>query len=337
MSKELIDVLKKQLKSEDVVEFRKKDIVIKSKNRVEAKNTVEQFLKKSNIGFSSVMKRSKSSSLEVHSVPGWSLDLIYKPHKAKGADGVAFEKQIEADLKAFFNGEEEKFQHPDVIKRLTEELDITPNKPGSEWKIIPTGSQNQKRGVKFQSGKLTVENSSGATLKDITVKAPNGKPLYISLKMSESYYLINAGVLNYFKSPSDKKKIAEFFGMDGKKLAGFGPEYLSDAKPGNFSVVKRNLEELVSQSFGHDVVIVHKVRTNKINIMDIKSGIRLPVVVSNLTESSYVYPEVGKRKYANIKFKARVSGKEYEVNCQFRGTTGSDTGPRYLRLLMRAI
>jgi hypothetical protein len=339
MSIELVNVLKDKVKPGDVVELRKKDIVVKSKDRVTAKKIVEEYLRKESIAHQSVAKKSKSSSMDVTVVPSWNgIDIIYKPHKAKGAGGLDFEKQLAKDLEFYFNGGEIEFAHPDVIKAMVDEIGLKPNSEDEKWKIQAEGSKNQKRGVVMQGNNLVVQNSTGETLTDLTLVSSKGKKIYVSLKMSESYYLINAGVLQYFKSPSTKKAIGEFFGFEGKKLAGFGPEYLSDAtsNPGRFSRVKSNLENLISQSLGTHVTIVHKKRTNSVNVLNIGAS-KIPVSISGLDANSYVYPEAGKRKYANIKCKVKVKDKQYEANFQFRGTTGADTGPRYLRLLMRAL
>jgi hypothetical protein len=56
-----------------------------------------------------------------------------------------------------------------------------------------------------------------------------------------------------------------------------------------------------------------------------------------LSDDSYVYPEKGVRKYANIKVKARINGHDYIVNFQFRGTTAADVGPKYLRILLERL
>ena len=63
-------------------------------------------------------------------------------------------------------------------------------------------------------------------------------------------------------------------------------------------------------------------------------GNKAQVMIRSLNSDSYVYPEAGKRKYANIKVDATINGTLYKVNFQFRGTTAADVGPKYLRILL---
>lgn len=322
----LVKLLKKQFPTEKLLE-KGKDIILYSKNRIETKKETEKFLARNGIVFQNVFKASKSSSLEVLSVD--KQDIIFKPIIAKGAGGVAFEKELEKDLENFFKGAEyQDLLHPDVIKELENVLSL---KPDSNWIVKPEGSKNQRREFVFNGTSVSITNSSGQTLTDITLMK-NGKSTYLSIKKSPTYYTLSASVLKYFLNPQTKKNINEYFGFDGNKMSGFGEEYAVETRKPNYSTISRNLSDVLSQAIGNNVVLVHKKQTN--DVLVTKIGSTNNVAVSNLSERSYLYPEENVRKYANIKFSAKINGHNYEVNFQFRGTTAIDKGPKYLRILL---
>lgn len=328
----LLSTIKTALKIDTVVES-KKDIIVKSKDREKAKADLEKYFKAKKIAYKSVFKKSKSASLEVLVVDGWPGDIIFKPIIQKGAGGVSFEKELQVDLENFFMGTELKdLKHSDVIQEM---INVVGIKPSKSYKIIHEGSKNQKRSLTFDGTSLSVSNSTGVTLTDITLKDPSGKPMYLSLKMSSSYYILSASIAKYFADPKVNSKLCEYLGMDGQMMGGFGPEFMCITKKPNYSKAKRNIEDFLAETYGSKVVIIHKKRQDDVVVDDINTTNR--VAINNLNGDSYVYPVAGVRKYAAIKFKATINEHDYNVSFQFRGTTASDVGPKYLRILMERI
>lgn len=321
----------KRIVPDSKVESKGKDIVVKSKDRITTKKLVEQHFTKNNIPFKSIMKKSKSSSLEVLEMPNIG-DIIFKPIIQKGAGGLGFEKELETDLKNYFNGAEAttEFRHPDAIKEIKSvlNLDLT-----EMWSVIPEGSKNQKRTISFNGSKLDILNSSGETLTDLTLKNKANKTVYLSLKMSRTYYTVSASIGKYFADKRTQVQINEYFGFNGMMMGGFGQEFLCNTTENpNWAKVKGHLEELLDDAVGHNVVLVHKKQQNDVKVAII--GNKNDVTISTLNESNYVYPEPGVRKYANIKAVASINGSRYTVNFQFRGTAASDVGPKYIRVLL---
>jgi len=314
-----------------IIEQKGKDIIIKSKNREQTKEKIEKYFKKQRIGFTSVFKKAKSSSLDVLEIPG-SGDLIFRPIIQKGAGGVKFEAELASDIKKYLNGADyNKLQNPDVIKQMEEVLNFSRK---TKYKISEEGAKNQRRQLIFASNKITIPNSTGKTLTDLTL-THNGEILYLSLKMSKSYYTLSASIGQYFAESRTKIAINTYFGFDGKKMGGFGKAYACVTKKPNYSQIEENLENILSQAVGTEVILIHKKK--KDDVMVSKIGKKNKVAVSNLKDSSYVYPEKGVRKYANIKVEAKINGHEYIVNFQFRGTTAADIGPKYLRILLERL
>ena len=102
-------------------------------------------------------------------------------------------------------------------------------------------------------------------------------------------------------------------------------------KNNSFHILK-NLTELIKQALGPDVVLVNKV-TDRNNIVTQVKGFAHKVRLSGLSDASYGYPEKGKRKYAFITVMGNINNHNYKVTFQFRGTTATDKGPRYCRIL----
>jgi hypothetical protein len=318
------------------IENKGKDIIVKSINRNEAYRIVEEFFKKNNYEYVSVFKKGKSQSINVLSVG--KIDVVFKPIRAKGSGGLAFEKELKVDLENYFRGFEYNdnvIKHKDVIKALSENLGFTQDKDRYEMSL--EGNKNQKRSVTFSSGRILISNNDGKTLTDITLidKKNSNKKIFLSLKMSPSYYTISGSVGNYFKDKKTQIQICEFFGLDGIRMGGFGGEYSCLTKKIDKNKVKRNLENVLSNAVGTNVVIVHKKKENDVIVKEVKNSNQ--VSISSLSDSSYVYPEHGKRKYANIKIDANINGFTYKVSFQFRGTTASDVGPKYMRILLERI
>ena len=82
------------------------------------------------------------------------------------------------------------------------------------------------------------------------------------------------------------------------------------------------------------MLLVNKVSKGR-NYVHFVRGKRHKVTIGNISDDVYTYPIKGKRKYANIKVDAVVNGDKYQMEYQFRGTTPTDTGPKYLRVNMK--
>lgn len=312
-----------------IIEQKGKDIYIKSKDRETTKSKIEAAFKKNKIQFKSLFKKSKSSSLEVLELPGL-YDIIFKPIIQKGAGGVDFEKTLKVDIQNYLNGvEHSKLKNSDVIKEMEKKLGFS---RAIKYEIVHEGSMNKKRNLTFNGNMITINNNTGEVISDLTLRPPTKDPMYISLKMSKSYYVLSASVLEYFKNKNTKTKINEYFGFDGQQMIGFGKEFVCLTKRPNYNAVKRNLEDLLGQAIGTKVILIHKKQQNDVLVS--KVGATNKVTISKLNDDSYTYPEQGVRKYANIKFEANINGTQYKVNCQFRGTTAADVGPKYLRILL---
>jgi len=330
--KTLEQIVKAALSSGDQLDTSKKDIIVKSKDRETAKENVEKALTKEKVTFSDVFKKSKSGSLNVLEVLGYG-DIVFKPIIQKGAGGLKFEAELKVDLENYWNGVDiKKLKNKDVVKELENVVGISPD---NKMKVLHEGKKNSKRVLEFNGSKLTATNSTGASLTDLTLE-DDDTTYYLSLKMSKSYYVLNAAIDKFFKDKSTQVEMCEFFGMNGQKMGGFGKEYFCITKKPNYTNVTKALEEFMSQSYGTQVYVVHKKAPNDVVVTHVKKA-PVKVMVKNLTEDSYIYPETGVRKYAGISFIANINRHDYKVQFQFRGTTASDVGPKYLRILMERL
>jgi len=329
-----MSLLLKEIKAAEpsaIIEQRGKDIIVKTKDRNTTKAKIEQYFKKKKIAFKSVFKKAKSSSLDVLEVPGGG-DIIFKPVIQKGAGGVKFEAELMIDIKNYLNGVDyNKLKHPDVLKEMEKVLKFNRR---TKYEVVSEGSKNQKRQLVFTGNKILISNSTGKTLTDLTLKKDN-KLMYLSLKMSATYYTLSAGIVKYFAEGRTKIPINTYFGFNGQKMGGFGKQFACVTKKPNYNQVKDNLEAILAQAIGTEVILIHKKKDNDVMVSEV--GKTNKVSVSSLSDESYVYPEKGVRKYANIKVKARINGHDYIVNFQFRGTTAADVGPKYLRILLERL
>ena len=224
-------------------------------------------------------------------------------------------------------------KHQDVINALIKEIKLTPT---NNLSAINEGSKNQKRALTFDGTKIEIANSTGKTLTDVTINCKVGPPsLYLSLKMSATYYTLSASIGAYFADKTTKVAINTFFGFSGAWMGGFGKEYKCVTPKADYTKVAKNLASVLSQAVGKEVILVHKKTTNDVSVKKIGSSNKISV--SSVNQQSYSYPIFGVRKYANIKFDASINGVSYKVNFQFRGTTAADVGPKYLRILLERI
>lgn len=322
----------KKILKDAIIEQSKKDFVVKSKDRDASKVVVGKFLKDKKVAFKDVFKASKSSSINVFEITGIG-DVIFKPIIQKGAGGVAFEHELEADLTNYWNGvSKDKLKHKDVITQMESVMKISPK---DKHVVVPMGSKNQKRALVFDGKNLSVSNSTGKTLTDLTLQNKAKKEIYCSLKMSKSFYILSAAIEEYFASKSSQVALCTYLGMDGYKMGGFGLKYrCATPTKVNYSKVRGNLEKFLTNLYGTDVIIIHKKFEGDVKVSKILKGSYAKVTLDPINEDSYVYPETGVRKYAVIKFTGTINNSKYKIDFQFRGTTASDTGPRYLRILL---
>jgi hypothetical protein len=325
----------KKLLKDATIEQPKKDIIVKSKDRENSKTIIGKWLKANKVAFKDVFKASKSSSINVFEIIGIG-DVIFKPIIQKGAGGVKFEHELELDLTNYWNGvKKDKLKHQDVITQMESVMKINQK---DKHTVVPMGSKNQKRALVFDGKHLSVSNSTGRTLTDLTLQNKAGKEIYCSLKMSKSFYILSAAIDQYFAGRSTQVELCTYLGMDGYKMGGFGLKYRCKTPTKvNYSKVRANLEDFITELYGTDVVVIHKKGAGDVKVSKIPKGSRAKISLSPINEDSYVYPEAGVRKYAVIKFTGTINNSKYKIDFQFRGTTASDTGPKYLRILLERL
>lgn len=331
----LLKDLKSDISSSHVSGTKTLKVLLKSGDRSNLKRKVEAWLTKNKLPYES--RVISGSGFPATIFTGYSI--IYKPNiAAKGAGGKAFEEEFATDMKALLGCksiQRTEFIHPDVVTKLTKILPKSLLQSNTAT-VTLEGSKNQKRELKFISNKFQSKLSSGATLTDVTVKDKN-KQYYFSLKMSKTYYLINASIFQYFIDPKTRKAAYEWFGLDGVKMGEYDklikakkPMYLEKTRPINQTKVKSNIESLIKSSLGEGYYFVHKKQENSVSAF-YNSG---NVNIKCQSIESIVYPERGKRKYTAIKTQITLDGNPYVCTLQFRGTKETDIEPKYLRMLM---
>ncbi len=305
-------------------------LLIRSKDRTLTQADVEKYLTKNTIKFTRLPKPTEIL------IPGGK-KIIFKPLKALGAGGLKFEQQFTKDLNDWFSGHEvEQLTSGGTITALLKKLPLEQNSKTSKSAATSVGSRNTRRTPIFQNGKMTISNNSGPAVSDVDV-ATKSKTYYFSLKYSDSFYIFNGSVGAFFISESTKKGINDFFGFDGTKMGkAFGKQYSVTTKSPNYSVIAANLKQLIIEALGPNVVLVNKISETD-NHISVVRGFSHKVAVTNLNKDSYVYAETGVRKYNAIKLRAAINGANYSVQFQFRGTTATDVGPKYLRILLHMI
>ena len=334
---DLLKILKTKFSATATVETTKEDITIKSKDRDKTFAETKKLLKTNKIAFTEVFKASKSSSMNVLTVPNYGGDIIFKPIIQKGAGGVEFEHELEADLTKWWAGTSKRsLKHADVITEMEKVLKYTAK---DRYKIIPMGSKNQKRQLAWDGSIMSVSNSTGATLTDLTLEHKDTKKLvYLSLKMSKSFYILSAAIEAYFADKKQQVALCDYLGIDGYKWGGFGTKYRCVTKKKvDYNKVKNNIQEFLTKTYGTDVVIIHKKISNDVKVSKLAKGSFAKISLDIPTVDSYVYPETGVRKYAVIKLTGTINGSSYKIDFQFRGTTAADTGPKYLRILLERL
>ena len=314
------------------IEIRGKDIFVKTKDRTAAANAVHAYLNSKKIQYQSLMRTSKSTSFPVTWLPSEKIDvvyIVYKPIIVKGEGGLLFEREVAQDLREIFGGEIllEDARHPDVMKAINKRVRLRANALAS---VDHNGSENAKRPLSLSGNSLKIANVPAKSLADVSIKDEKGES-HISLKLGKSYYTLGSAIAKLILQ--DPVKVYKFFGLDGSKMAEFGKEFSADyTPPKSLGVVKRNIETLVSESFGSGVMLVHKVTGGSVVVTDLKEKGAPVVSIDKLDSSCYRYPSQGIRQYAAITTSAVISGARYRIEIQFRGAKPSDVGPKYMRI-----
>jgi len=312
-------------------ETKGKQLLVRSANRTVLQELTQNAFKKDKIKFK---PRRKATEVDV---VGANQVLVFKPFKAKGTGGLDFEDQLKEDLDSWFKGEDVKeLRHGDTIEGLQRLLKL---KQDSRFYVEKVGAANTKRPPVITRTKLTVTNNGKGKVADLNIKLGNTIKHHLSLKFTNSFYVYNATVINYFKSnsPTVRKMVNEFFGFDGYKMGqAYGKEFSANTiKNYNYNTIKSRFTDILKQILGPDIVTVTKISQGVNHLNNIK-GFSHKVTISNLSKDSYGYAIPGVRKYSFIRFDAQVNGHSYQIDFQFRGTTANDTGPRYLRILFKA-
>jgi len=227
----------------------------RSKDRTSLQEQTEKYFKRNRILFN---PRKKITELDV---TGASQVLVFKPMAAKGAGGLKFEDQIVADLNNWLKGADyDELKHPDTIQQLVKTIRL---KQDSSYYVKGVGSENTRRPPTFTKTKATVTNNVKGKVSDVNIYNKSNRVLHhLSLKFSNSFYIYNATVINYFRSPtaSVRTMINEFFGFDGVKMGkAFGKEYAAKTpKNYNYSSILTRFRDLLIQCLGPDIVLVLK-------------------------------------------------------------------------------
>ena len=327
----LLNLLTKSgLLKDTKIEETKTILLIRNKDRASLQENIEKFFKSNKVKYN-VLKKPTELLIDK-----FNQKLVFKPITAKGVGGLKFEAQLVNDFNKWFEGYDiEELKHGDTIKEVIKLMSF---KQSSKNSCKQIGKANTKRPPTFAgSSTVTVTNNQKGNVGDIEFKI-NNKVIFASLKFSNSFYIYNATVIDYFKSTDKKtrKNINEFFGFNGEEVAkGFGKEYYVETiKNPNYNAVKVRLESLIKQALGPDILLITKISQGK-NWVNYVDGFNHKVILSGLNKNSYLYAEKNVRKYMVIKTNGSINGHEYEVDFQFRGTTATDTGPRYLRILLK--
>ena len=306
-----------------------KNLLVRNSDRTTLQENLEKYFKSKKISFE---RRKKPTELRIDGFDGL---LIFKPLKAKGTGGLKFEAQFESDMNDWFKGvEAEELRHGDTVMEVAKVLKL---KRSSKFYAKAVGSRNSKRPPNFNGSKITLSNNTGLAVSDVDLFATGAnRPFYLSLKFTKQFYIANFSIGALFEDKRQKKSINEYFGFNGLRMRDFGNEYVVKTKKPVYPAVLKNLSDLIKQALGPDVVLVNKV-TDRNNIVTQVKGFSHKVRLSGLSDASYGYPDKGKRKYAFITVMGNINNHNYKVTFQFRGTTATDKGPRYCRILFTVL
>jgi len=281
-----------------------------------------------------IQSKKSKNIYKVQGKAGGNIDKIFKYKTGRGKGGVKFEKLFSDDLENFISAPlgsvPSDLKYPDIIVAFAKEVkkiykinlqELAIN----DWEIKDEGKMNKKRNPSF-NGTFSI-TSDGQTVTDVTLLV-KGKPIYISLKMSKSMYLINMTTKPYIEDGNinTRKEFYEYFGLNGgpNGMGLFGKKYEAPTKIVSESLVKNNITNIIQKIYGGGYILVHDFTdgTYKVKYIDgvkinIKSGL------------SYTYPI--SKKNASIKFLVQIDGIDYKADIQFRDTKGGVSKPTYIR------
>jgi len=256
-----------------------------------------------------------------------------------GKKGKEFEYILASDLREFKNSVP-VFTYPHIAEELYDlfkkefKVDLKKDK----YDVVVEGGKNQKRNMYFTGKEIAFkpDGNIGKIVVDVMVKTDK-KEIPLSLKFSKTYYLINASLRPYLhldkisEDVKERNEILKYFGFNPQKFCNGYGIYSSDNTEISESRIKKNWEQIITKSFGYGYVYVWTDGKNHNFIEYFKTFPK--VKVNKVNEIKYA--EMGKRKYSLISMDVLINGMPFIVDAQFRGTTGKDVFPYYMRVLLR--
>ena len=278
-------MLKQQLEKLNFVkgvkfEEKGKQLLLRSSDRTTLQKEVENYFRKNRIIYKA---RKKPTELDVK---GASQVLVFKPIKAKGAGGLKFEDELKLDLDNWFKGAElNELKHGDTVESLRKVLKL---KQDSTFNVEKVGAANTKRPPTISKTKLNVTNNSKGKVADLNIRQGSNVKHHLSLKFTNSFYVYNATVINYFRSPTPATRtmVNEFFGFDGFKMGlAYGKEYRAKTiKNYNYNTIRNRFVDVLKQILGPDIVTVSKISKGVNHISKIV-GFNHSVSISGLNKN----------------------------------------------------
>lgn len=285
-------------------------------------------------------QKNKNKYYEVIGTPN-VIDKIFSYVKGRGKGGKKFEYEFKEDLVSYMSSPMGEMPpdivHVDVIEKVADlfkgkKIDLQ-SFGSDEFEVRVDGGANSKRPFVFKNNKVSIGNSTGEYLTDVTLICPKGT-YYFSLKLSESIYAVNASLRDYIENGTKEMRanIYDFFGLNGAEMGkGFGENFSApttrEGDGEDIEAVKKNITNVINAAFGKDYIMVHKFAKNDVFVADFKE----PTKAKITSDLNYRYPGP-QRKYANISCVAEIHGFRFNVNLQFRDTKGGVSKPTYLRV-----
>lgn len=235
--------------------------------------------------------------------------------------GNLFESELASDLRGETN------HHPITVEKIKA---IISNKP---FVVHETGSANSRRPLNLDDNGLYLLDRDGSKhgdmLADLVLNFSDHSTENLSLKTSNSYSVMNCGIMKYLKDEVDRRNLLAALGIDYIRFEedfNFNSEF--DYEPHlNESPVKM-IEDLVDSAFGTNYILVHKIDNERIIVerMPEQNDIRI-------TDIEYHYRS-DKNKYFRMKMNINVNGHEYKGNLQMRNVKG-EIVPHVLSFYLR--
>lgn len=223
--------------------------------------------------------------------------------------GNLFEAELASDLKGETN------HHPEVVDKLKA---LLPKKP---FLVRETGAANSRRPLKLDDEGLYLLDRDGKAhgdmLADLVLAFEDKTLVNLSLKTSNSYSVMNCGIMSYLKDEVQRRNLLASLGIDYIRFEedfNFHSEF--DYEPNlNESPIKM-IENLVDSGFGSNYILVHKIDDERtiVERMPEKNNVRI-------TDIEYHYRSE-KNKYFRMKMNISVNGHQYKGNLQMRNVKG---------------